>query len=93
MTFSLHTQKPSVQLVLSVITIIVGVAAVCFRDSTVSIAPIVIAMLSNFVLPMRNVLSKKIMISNAEAPKEASGNPHRLLSSIIVEKMKFNCFM
>ena len=71
--FLLQTQKPSVQLILSVITIILGVAAVCFRDSTVSLAPIVIAMLSNFVLPMRNVLSKKIMLANAESPKEGTG--------------------
>ena len=60
-------EKPSVALIMSVLTIISGVAMVCFRDSTVSLAPVLIAMFSNFVLPMRNVLSKKIMITNADA--------------------------
>ena len=34
---------------------------VCFRDSTISIIPVVVAMVSNFTNPLRNVLSKRIM--------------------------------
>lgn len=49
------------------LTIILGVGAVCFRASTISIVPVLIAMLSNFVLPMRNVLTKKIMFSDSAA--------------------------
>ena len=66
------TQKPSYELICSVLTIIVGVGAVCFRASTISIIPVLIAMFSNFVLPMRNVLTKKIMLSDSAAPNASN---------------------
>jgi hypothetical protein len=79
-------KKPSFQLVCSVLTIIIGVAAICFRDSTISIYPIMIAMLSNFVLPMRNVLSKKIMINDGLSTQNPSGENRRLLDNASLGK-------
>lgn len=54
---------------------------VCFRDSTISVAPVMIAMLSNFVLPMRNVLSKKIMMSTADTVNAGTENEKLLRGS------------
>ena len=77
---------PSVFLVSSVITIIIGVALVCFKDSTISMVPVVIAVSSNFLYPLRNVLGKKSMQLGVDNDDEDDNNETKhILSNYLHE--------
>ena len=72
---------PSVYLVSSVITIICGVALVCFKDSTISLVPVLIAVSSNFLYPLRNVLGKKAMQVQQEDDEDLDINTNNRRTS------------